>query len=354
MKFRNFPRTDLQVSEVGFGVWTLATGWWGEKTDEEGITMLRQARELGINFFDTADTYGNGRGETLLRDAFGPNPEGVVYATKFGYDFYAHADARRGQQEIPHNFEPQFMRYACEQSLQRLGVDAIPLWQIHNAHMDHVQNDELWATLEALKQEGKVLHYGVAVGPANGWLAEGIGAMRHRDIASLQVIHNMLEQHPGSDFFPDARANNVGLLVRVPHSSGMLEGKYTVDTVFAANDHRRHRPKSWLINGIKKLETLTFLTEGRPQTLGQAAIKYILSEQSVTSVLPNIYDEEQLREFAAAPDCPDLTAEDLQRIAELEKINFGVPEEEPRFKGEPMSALEEWEAKLRELQPSTR
>jgi aryl-alcohol dehydrogenase-like predicted oxidoreductase len=178
--------------------------------------------------------------------------------------------------------------------------------------------------------------------------------MRHRDIASLQVIHNMLEQHPGSDFFPDARTNNVGLLVRVPHSSGMLEGKYTVDTVFAANDHRRHRPKSWLINGIKKLETLTFLTEGRKQTLGQAAIKYILSEQSVTSVLPNIYDDEQLREFAAAPDLPDLTAEDLERISELEKINFGVPEEEPRFKGEPMSALEEWEASRRQAITSTR
>jgi aryl-alcohol dehydrogenase-like predicted oxidoreductase len=81
MKYRTFPKTNLRVSEVGFGVWTLATGWWGEKTDEEGIAMLRQARELGINFFDTADTYGNGRGETLLQDAFGPNPEGVVYAT---------------------------------------------------------------------------------------------------------------------------------------------------------------------------------------------------------------------------------------------------------------------------------
>ncbi len=343
MKYRVFPKTDLRVSEVGFGLWTLATNWWGEHTDEEAIAMLQQARELGINFFDTADTYGNGRGETLLRDAFGHNPEGLVYATKFGYDWYNQNHERRGQQEIPHNFEPQFIRHACEQSLLRLGVDAIPLWQIHNAHMDHVQNDELWDTLEALKQEGKVLHYGVAVGPANGWLWEGIGAMRHRDIASLQIIHNILEQHPGGDFFADARENNVGLLVRVPHSSGMLEGKYTIDTTFAANDHRRHRPRSWLVNGIEKLKTLTFLTEGRNQTLGQAAIKFILSEPSVVSVLPNIYDEEQLREFAAAPDLPDLTSEDLARIAELERINFGVEEEPMKMKGEPESALREWE-----------
>ena len=278
MKFRTFPNTNLSVSEVGFGVWTVATGWWGEHTDEEAVAMLRAARDLGINFFDTADTYGNGRGENLLLQAFGPNPTDVVYATKFGYDIYEKSDTRRGQQELPHNFSPDFIRFACEQSLKRLGIDAIPLWQVHNAHMDSVFNDELWATLDELKQEGKVLHAGVAVGPANGWLAEGIGAMRHRDIASLQIIHNMLEQHPGSDFFPDAREHNVGLLVRVPHSSGMLEGKYTPDTVFPKNDHRRHRPRSWLINGIKKLETLTFLTEGRNQTLGQAAIKFILSE----------------------------------------------------------------------------
>lgn len=343
MKYRIFPRTDLRVSEVGFGLWTVATNWWGEKTDQEAIAMLHAARDHGINFFDTADTYGNGRGETLLKDAFGENPEGLVYATKFGYDFYTHADARRGQQEIPHNFAPEFIRFACEQSLQRLGVDAIPLWQIHNAHMEDVQNDELWETLDALKSEGKILNAAVAVGPANGWLAEGIGSIRHRDIASLQVIHNMLEQHPGGDFIPDAREHNVGLMVRVPHSSGMLEGNYTVDTVFAANDHRRHRPRSWLINGIEKLKTLTFLTEGREQSLGQASIKWLLAEPMIITVLPNIYDMEQLAEFAAAPDLPELTADDMRRIAELELINFGVEEEPMKFKGEPMEALAEWE-----------
>ncbi|MBV9470124.1 MAG: aldo/keto reductase, partial [Abitibacteriaceae bacterium] len=272
MKFRTFPQTDLTVSEVGFGVWTVATGWWGAKTDAEAIALLHTARDCGITFFDTADTYGNGRGEDLLLQAFGPNPSDVVYATKFGYDIYNDTGERRGQQELPTNFSPEFVRFACEQSLRRLGVEAIPLWQVHNARMDSVVNDELWATLEELKQDGKVLHVGVALGPANGWLTEGVAAMRHRDIAALQVIHNILEQHPGGDFFPDARAHDVGLIVRVPHSSGMLEGHYTPDTVFPANDHRRHRPRSWLINGIKKLETLKFLTDGRNQTLGQAAI----------------------------------------------------------------------------------
>lgn len=343
MKFRTFPGTDLAVSEVGFGVWTVATGWWGEKTDEEAVAMLRLARDLGITFFDTADTYGNGRGEDLLLQAFGKNPEGLVYGTKFGYDIYSdQAEARRGQQELPHNFAPAFLRFACEQSLKRLGVDQIPLWQIHNARLDGVFNDELWATLETLQKEGKIRYSGVALGPANGWITEGQGFLRHRPLSSLQVIYNMLEQWPGNEFLSDAYEKQVGLLVRVPHSSGMLEGHYTPDTVFPANDHRRHRPRSWLLNGIKKLETLDFLTMNRDATLGQQAIKFVLSESIVTSVLPNIYDNDQLREFAAAPDKPDLTVADLETIKELTAGNFGVPEEKMHVKGEPMSALEAW------------
>lgn len=343
MKFRNFPKTDISVSEVGFGLWTVATSWWGEKTDDEGVALLHAARDAGINFFDTADTYGNGRGEDLLLKAFGQNPEGLVYATKFGYDIYSQSpEARRGQRELPHRLDPEFIRFACEQSLQRLGIEAIPLWQLHNARFDAVANDELFETLEELKSQGKILHYGVALGPANGWLNEGKAALRHRDIACLQIINNMLEQF-GSGFYDDARKHNVGLMVRVPHSSGMLEGHYTEDTVFPAGDHRRHRPHSWLINGLQKIETLKFLTDGRDQTLGQAAIKWLLADSVVTTVLPNIYDADQLREFAEAPDKADLSDGDLQRIAELTRANFGVEEEPMQFKGEPVQALEEWE-----------
>jgi aryl-alcohol dehydrogenase-like predicted oxidoreductase len=344
MKFRTLPNTDLVISEVGFGVWTLATDWWGHHTDEEAIAMLRLARDLGVTFFDTADTYANGRGETLLKDAFGENPEGVVYATKFGYDIYnTTAEERRGQQELPHRFDREFVRFACEQSLKRLGVEQIPLWQIHNARISGVFEDEIWDILEELKTEGKIRYAGVALGPANGWITEGNGYLKHRPLSSMQIIYNLLEQWPGNAFFPAARENEVGLLVRVPHSSGMLEGKYTVDTTFAANDHRRHRPRSWLLNGIKKLETLGFLTEGGA-TLGQQAIKFILSEPLVASVLPNIYDEEQLREFAAAPDLPDLSEAELARLAELTAQNFGVPEEKMHVKGEPLSVLEAWES----------
>ncbi len=350
MKSRTFPGTDLTVSEVGFGVWTVATSWWGDKTDAESIALLRRARDRGITFFDTADTYGNGRGETLLRDAFGRGPEGLVYATKFGYDIYSTEDERpeslRGQRELPQKFDREFIRFACEQSIRRLGVEAIDLWQIHNARFDSVQRDDLWATLEELRDEGKIRCFGVALGPANGWLHEGIGALKHRPIASLQIINNMLEPHPGSDFYPSAREKNVGLLIRVPHSSGMLEGKYTRDTQFPPNDHRRHRPRSWLINGLQKLESLKFLTQNREQTLGQAAIKWLLSDPLVCSVLPNIYEAEQLDEFAQAPDLPDLTEDDVRQIEALQAANFGVEEEETRLKGEGPEALAAWEAQL--------
>ena len=121
-----------------------------------------------------------------------------------------------------------------------------------------------------------------------------------------------------------ARETGTGLMVRVPHSSGMLEGKYTLETTFPPGDHRSHRPREWLVEGLAKIASLGFLTEGRPYTLGQAAIKWLLAEPAVVTVLPNVYGLEQLEEFAAASDLPDLEPEDLSRIADLYAANFGV------------------------------
>jgi aryl-alcohol dehydrogenase-like predicted oxidoreductase len=148
------------------------------------------------------------------------------------------------------------------------------------------------------------------------------------------MIYNALEQFPGNEMIRAANEANAdtGFQIRVPHSSGMLEGHYTVDTVFPAGDHRNHRPKQWLINGVKKIETLRFLEEpGR--TLGQAAIQWLLAEPRVMSVLPNIYDREQLLEFAAASDTPPLSNDELARVAQLFSENFGVVEEPGKYKG---------------------
>jgi aryl-alcohol dehydrogenase-like predicted oxidoreductase len=323
MKYRTLGGTDIAVSEVGFGVWTVSTGWWGEVDDARSVRLLRQAYEQGINYFDTADTYGSGKGETILADAFGHMRENVVISTKIGYDFYNHT-ARRGQQERPQNWSESFLRFALEQSLKRLGTDYVDFLQLHNTKMDAVENGDLFALMQAFKEEGKIRAYGVALGPKIGWLEEGVKVMRERRIDGLQMIYNLLEQDPGRDLIRAAGETGTSLVVRVPHSSGMLEGKYDENTTFAHNDHRRHRPKEWLTTGLKKVEQLGFLTESGERTLGQAALKFVLASPEVASTLPNIYGEEQVEEFAATSETPDLTEEELFRVAELFEGNFGL------------------------------
>ena len=337
MRYRTFPSAPITVSEVGFGTWTLSTGWWGERSDAEAIAMLRRAHdEFGITFFDAADTYGNGRAERQLADAFRGRRHEVVLATKVGYDIYDERarQARRGQSELPMRTDPDYIRFAVDRCLERLETDYIDVLQIHNVKMEQVRQPELWDTLRALKRDGKIRAWGAAFGPAIGWLYEAVELMeRETDIDTIQMIWNILEQHPGTAMIEAARAHAPGCCfnVRVTHASGMLEGKYTEDTVFPPNDHRRHRPRSWLVNGIKKVRTLDFLTT--QMSLGQAALKWLLAEARVVTTLPNIYDDEQLAEFAEASDRQDLTNEQLERVAELAANYFGVVEDPMVYKG---------------------
>src|SRR6202011_1164862 len=182
--------------------------------------------------------------------------------------------------------------------------------------------------------DGKIRYYGIALGPAIGWLYEGVNCIREREVASVQHIYNLLEQHPGRalhEAATDAGKDTI-FLIRVTHSSGMLEGSYTAETTFPPSDHRSHRPRSWLLNGVKKIDKLRFL-EGSERTLGQAALQWLLADERVASTLPNIYNEEQLVEFAQAPDSPPLTADDMAKIDSLYSKNFGLEPEEPKFKG---------------------
>jgi len=337
MRYRLFPGTDLKVSEVGFGTWTLSTGWWGEKSDEEAVAMLREAHgRFGINFFDTADTYGNGRGERQLAEAFRGKRDQVVYSTKIGYDIYdvAAQSTRRGQSELPQKFDRDYMRFALDKCLERLETDHVDVLQLHNIKMADVRNAAIWETLREMQHEGLVRVWGAAFGPAIGWLYEAVELCeRVPDIGTIQMIWNILEQHPGTAMIEAAResAPNCAFNIRVTHASGMLEGKYTEDTVFPPNDHRRHRPRSWLTTGLKKVRTLDFLTTR--MTLGQAALKWLLAEPRVVTTLPNIYDAEQLAEFAGAADKPDLSAAEMARVGELAERNFGVEEEPMSYKG---------------------
>jgi aryl-alcohol dehydrogenase-like predicted oxidoreductase len=334
MKYRDFPGTNIRVSEVGFGLWTISTGWWGNYTDEEAVALMQKALDLGITLFDAADTYGNGRSERLIAKAFKARRSEIVIATKVGYDFYHHAGERKGEREIAQDFSPPFLRFAVDEALKRLETDRIDLLQLHNIRMEQTEDEAIWSELEDLRAAGKIAAYGAALGPAIGWLYEGKRAIEKRDPHVIQHIYNLLEQHPGREIQKACAERKTRTLVRVPHSSGMLEGRYTKDTVFPPGDHRSHRPKSWLINGLKKIETLDFLRQDGKRTLGQAALQWLLADPRVASTLPNIYNEEQLIEFAQTPDTPSLSREELERCSELFAANFGVENDDPpKYKG---------------------
>lgn len=321
MKYRRLAGTDIVASEVGFGVWTLTTGWWGQHEEQEVIRLLRLAFDLGVTFFDNADVYANGEAERVVGKALADVREQCVFSTKIGYDWYNH-QREAGQREHPQDFSPGFVRFAVEQCLRRLGTDRIDWLQLHNPRLPTLQSEELFALMEDLQREGKVRWWGAALGPAIGWRDEGLFALTHRRLP-LQIIHNLLEQEPGRDFIAAAARAGRGLVARVPHSSGLLEGRYTLETTFPPGDHRNHRPRQWLVDGLKKVEQLRFL-ERPGRTLGQAAIQWLLAEPLMASVLPNIYEEAQLREFAAASESPPLTAEELRRVDELYRSNFGL------------------------------
>ncbi len=359
MRYRNLHGTDIAISELGFGTWTVTTGWWGTYTDDDAQRIIRAAIARGINYIDTADAYGNGRGETVLAPILKDHPE-LAVGTKFGYDFYNNPERPRGQRELPQDFSPAFVRFALEQSLKRLGTDHVAIYQPHNPRVTTLLTDEHWETLERLKEEGKIFSYGPSLGPAIGWRDEGIYSAAVRRAPVTQMIYNVLEQDPGREFMlaaergasygavagamqgetskrlcettsafePEFRAwkSDAGpqFLIRVTHSSGMLEGKYTIDTKFDESDHRSHRPRSWLVEGIQKVERLKPLCENRGVTIGQLALLWLYAHPSIVSALPNIYDEEQIEEFAAASEHAPLTDAEMEEIHAMYVKNFEI------------------------------
>jgi aryl-alcohol dehydrogenase-like predicted oxidoreductase len=323
MRYRRFGDSELEVSEVGFGTWTLASDWWGHVDDKQG--MLHAALDCGINFIDTAPVYGHGGlGETLLRDVLATHRDDIVVTTKCGYDITAERK-HPGQSERPHDWRPESIRQQVEGSLQRLGIDRIDLYQLHNPRIEPILADDLWAELDDLRRAGKVRALGVALGPAIGWVDEGLRSIRDRDIVSLQTVFNVLEQEPGLRFAaePKVTAGKVGLISRVPHASDALSGKVTRDTVFPPGDHRAHRNRQNMLDNFDKADTLAFLWEGTGRTRGQAAIAGILANAAFTTVLPTCVEVDDVREYAAASDLP-LTDDERIELDRMWRDNFGI------------------------------
>jgi aryl-alcohol dehydrogenase-like predicted oxidoreductase len=323
VKQRRFGDSGLEASEIGFGTWALGSNWWGEVSEADGERLLKLALELGVTFFDTGDAYGQGQNEELVGRVLAPHRDRIQISTKFGYvldeDRQEHSEGER-----PQRWDGQFVRQALEGSLRRLGTDHVDLFQLHNPRMDAIDSDECFQTLEELRAEGKLREYGVALGPAIGWRDEGLKAISTRDIASVQTVYNLLEQEPGADFLEAAQRHGVGVMARVPTSSGLLDGNLSPETTFSGSDHRRHRPREWLVDGLQKVERLQFLTDGTGRTLAQAALRFILAQARMTCVIPTIASEAELREYAGAADVAELSAEELEQVADLYQRNFDV------------------------------
>ena len=334
MNSRRLKSTDLMLSEVGFGVWSVATTWWGVTDREFGVKLLREARDRGITFFDTAPAYGDGYGETVLAEAFTPAElSELVIGTKFGYDLNA---PRQGHRERPHDWSPSGIAKACEESLARLNIDCIDLYQMHNPRLNAIRCDDTFEALENLKSAGKIRHYAAAIGPDLGWQDEGVAAVSERRVPA-QIIYSILEQDPARVIIDAAQEYDVGVFTRVPHASGMLDGTYTKDTVledmpFNSSDHRSYRRLMWMRSTIRKLATIDFLLQNYDATIGQLAIRFCLNPGVVASCTPTITSSEMLDEYVAASESEPLSESDIAELDRLYTSNFDVDEAPARMK----------------------
>ena len=323
MKFRQLGSTDLHLSEVGFPLWTLSTEAWPIVSENYAVNLLVAAFELGINYFDTADSDGEGYGETLLRKAFSDQRHDIIISTKVGFDFYDRL-AVREHGGPPQNFDPDYIHSATEESLRRLGTDYIDLLQLHYPLPDVLEDDALFYALDSLVKEGKVRFIGAALGPGLDFMDAGEFAIVERTIGSLQLSYNILDRDPARRLFQTATDSDAptGFTVRSPHASGLLDGTFTKNSRLKREEIGSDEAYDTLSKGIKRLAELDFLTDNMDSTLGQIAIKFALDTPQVASVLPNVTTAERLREFAAAPETKDLPQPMLERLVELHDDYF--------------------------------
>ncbi|MEK6851957.1 MAG: aldo/keto reductase, partial [Candidatus Thermoplasmatota archaeon] len=317
MKYRRIGDTELEASEIGLAVWPLCTETWGG-SDEDAFALLRKAYDLGVNFFDAADVDGRGKREELLGRAFGGNREMVVLATKVGYDFYNDpaANGVSGSRRL----DADYVRYAVDRSLERLGTNFIDLLQVHHPTMEAVQDDALWQTLEALRNAGKIRYFGAALGPEVGHHDEGVLAMRKRGATTLSIPFNLFEQDPGRKFFTVALEYQTGILARNPHANGILDDA----TAVRSGGYYPARSDAWAREALAKRGALEWIRKDG-MTMGQAALKAYLWEEAIPSVLVEAADAAKLEEFCAAPEKRDFAREEIAELAEQYRRNWDVP-----------------------------
>jgi aryl-alcohol dehydrogenase-like predicted oxidoreductase len=313
MQSRRLGKTGWDVSEIGFGAWAIG-GEWGETDDEESLAALHAAVDAGVTFFDTADVYGDGRSERLLGRLLRERDERLVVATKFG---------RRVEQD-PALFTYENLRGWLERSRENLGVEAVDLVQLHCPPPETYYLPEVHEACSRLVEEALVRAYGVSVEKVE----EALKAIEYDGVATIQLIFNLLRQRPAELFFEQARRRDVGVIVRVPLASGLLTGKFDRNSTFAAEDHRAYNrqgeqfDRGETFSGVDYEVGLEVVEELRPlvpsgATLAQLALRWILTFDAVSTVIPGAKTPEQARANAAAADLPAPSPETMERIAEI-------------------------------------
>ena len=316
MKYNKLGKSGLEVSEIGFGAWTIALNWWGKEIDaDEAKRMLKKAYDCGINFFETGDMYGKGKSEKLIGEAFKGMRNEVVISTKYGYDF--ETAEQIGHKELPQKFDEKFTLNALEKSLERLQTAYVDMYGLHNPKMYHIHDDSIFKTLDNLQNEERIRTYQVALGPAIGWEQEGLEAMKRNNVTAVQTVYNMLEQTPGNQLINSGIKNNVGILVRVPDASGILTGKVNANTKIDEKDHRSVRKGEWIKASLQKVETLRPIAERNGLSITELAIKFILSKNGISSVFPTVISEEEIENFSSMSDGRYLSNSDMIEIDNL-------------------------------------
>lgn len=306
MEARVMKRSQLKVTPVGLGCWQLGGGWGQPWNKETAQAILEAAYDAGVRFFDTADVYGDGDSEYSIGQFLSAHPD-VAVATKLGrWGIY------------PDGYTRESVRAATQRSLERLGVDRLDLTQLHCIPLQVLRRGEIFDWLRELRDEGLIARFGASVETVE----EGLVCLQQRDLASLQIIFNIFRQKPLEKLLPLALAQGVGIIVRLPLASGLLTGKLTQRTYFAPGDHRYFNRDGQKFNvgetfagleyetGLELVDELAkLLPEG--MTMAQMALRWILDQPGVTTVIPGASSPEQARANVVAAELPPLP-EDLQ------------------------------------------
>lgn len=314
MNYRELGRTGWKVSTVSFGAWAIGSAW-GDVDDKESLKALHRAVDLGVNFFDTADVYGDGRSEQLLAKLKKERSEEIIIATKAG---------RRLDPHTADGYNAENLTAFVEHSLKNLETDALDLVQLHCPPTDVYYRPEVFAALDKLVEQGKIRYYGVSVERVE----EALKAIEFPNVQTVQIIFNIFRQRPADLFFNEAIKRKVGILARLPLSSGMLTGKLTSQSQFAPDDHRsfnRHgeafdRGETFSgvdyetgLQAVEKLRAL--LPEG--MTMAQFALRWILMFDAVTCAIPGAKRPSQAEDNIAAAEFPALSESTMQAVNKL-------------------------------------